>query len=63
MNKERAVQLIDCVLSEIVKTTEMDRDTFVDWLHLEVGMTDEEMSETNIDSYIGLLPERECHEH
>lgn len=38
------MQIMNNILAEIVKTCDMDTKTYNDWLRLEVGISEEEMS-------------------
>lgn len=52
LNEERLKEIVLCILTEIVNTSEMDSTTYLSWLKNEVGISESELSELNANGYL-----------
>ena len=56
MNLSRANILINNLLVQMSEYGEMDQETFMNWLRLEVGFTDEELKELKEANCLPTIP-------
>ena len=54
MESNRAKNLINNILAEVSTTWEDNKQGYIDWLKVDIGMTDEEIAELKKDN---LFPE------
>lgn len=53
MDRNRAKELINCLLAQVSEHIEWDsKETYLAWLTLEVGFTKEELAELDSEGYL-----------